>query len=255
MLPLRLYSFTCVCVLTVPACVSAVTSETVVGVAGRSVTLPCRSEAMRQSGVGLCWGRGEPTLFTCRDILIKTAGDQVTYRKSDRYSVSSSPSDGVSYLSILNSQPSDSGFYHCRLERPGLFNDQILHVHLIIISRRSDVSDWPATQTYELSGDGDAEDLNAPPTTTAGSSRGDEPAERGSDVTGDDTTGPMVAPVQSPVQQVNSLQIFIGHTLRLSFIIFIPALMLTAAYRVWRTNQRAAADGKLNQSEEEDSSV
>lgn len=63
----------------------------------------------------------------------------------------------------------------------------------------------------------------------------------------------MVALVQMSVQQqVDSLQSFIGNTLRVSFIIFIPALLLTAAYRVWRTNQRAETDRRLNQSEEEE---
>ncbi|KAM7397403.1 hypothetical protein PAMA_005619 [Pampus argenteus] len=246
MLLLRLYTFTCIWIFTVPACVSTVTTETVVGVAGRKVTLPCHSEAMTQRGVEVCWGRGEPTLFTCHNTLIILAAGQVSYRRSYRYSVLSLLSDGVSSLSIVNSRPSDSGFYHCRVERPGLFNDQTFSVHLIIINPRSVVSDSSVTETSELSGD-----LNTPPTTTTGCVM----EGTGSDVTGDNTVGPVVALVQSPVQQVNSLHIFIGHTLRLSVIIFIPALLLTAAYRVWRTNQRAATDWRLNQSEEEDSSV
>lgn len=46
-----------------------------------------------------------------------------------RYSSSSSS------LTIINSRPSDSGFYHCRVQLPGLFNDQTSTVHLIIINR------------------------------------------------------------------------------------------------------------------------
>ncbi|XP_023255340.1 hepatitis A virus cellular receptor 1 homolog, partial [Seriola lalandi dorsalis] len=193
-----------------PAQVSAVTTETVVGVAGRRVTLPCRSEAVNKRGVEVCWGRGEPSLFTCHNTVMNTAGDQVSYRRSYRYSVSSSSS-----LSIFNSRPADSGFYHCRVQLPGLFNDQTSTVHLIIISPRSAVS-----------GDGDAENLNAPRTATSYSTR-DVTGETGSDVS--NTTEPMVAQVQSAVQQqqVNSLHMFIGNTVRLSFIIFIPALLLT----------------------------
>ncbi|XP_042339343.1 hepatitis A virus cellular receptor 1 homolog, partial [Plectropomus leopardus] len=134
---LLLHTFTCVCVL--PAGVSAVTTETVVGVAGRKVTLPCRSEAARKRGLDVCWGRGEPSLFTCHNTVIHTAGDQVSYRKSYRYSSSSSSSP--SSLSIFNVRPSDSGFYHCRVQLPGLFNDQTSTVHLIIISPRSVISD------------------------------------------------------------------------------------------------------------------
>ncbi|XP_051250822.1 T-cell immunoglobulin and mucin domain-containing protein 4-like [Dicentrarchus labrax] len=252
MLSLFLRAFTSFCFLSAPARVSAVTTETVVGVAGRIVTLPCLSEAVSQKGVEVCWGRGEPSLFTCHNTVINGAGEQITYRKSYRYSVSSSSS-----LSILSSRPSDSGFYHCRVQVPGLFNDQTSTVHLIIINPRSVVSDGR-----------EAENLNAPQTTTAteyrtgrqGFIRRDVTEQTGSDVTGDNTTGPMVAQVQSSVnkqQQVNSLQIFIGNTLRVSFIIFIPALLLTAAHRVWRSNQRpeTESDRRLNQSEEEDSSV
>lgn len=66
-------------------CVSAVATETVVGVAGQVVKLPCRLEEARQSGVEVCWGRGQPSLFTCHNTLINGAGGQVTYRQSDRY--------------------------------------------------------------------------------------------------------------------------------------------------------------------------
>ena len=73
--------------VSVAARVSAVTTETVVGVAGRRVKLPCRSEAASQRGVEVCWGRGEPSLFTCHNTVINAAGDQVSYRKSYRYMV------------------------------------------------------------------------------------------------------------------------------------------------------------------------
>ncbi|XP_033503894.1 hepatitis A virus cellular receptor 2 homolog isoform X3 [Epinephelus lanceolatus] len=177
---LLLHTFSCVCVLT--AGVSAVTTETVVGVAGRKVTLPCRLEAVGQKGVEVCWGRGEPSLFTCHNTVINTAGDQVLYRKSYRYSSSSSSSS----LTIINSRPSDSGFYHCRVQLPGLFNDQTSTVHLIIINPRSVVSD--------SSDGGDTVTLNAP--YTAGYDTRDVTEVTGSDVTGEDTTGPMVALVQ-----------------------------------------------------------
>ncbi|XP_040907962.1 hepatitis A virus cellular receptor 2 homolog [Toxotes jaculatrix] len=235
MLWLLLHAFTSVCVLTGPARVSAVTMETVVGVAGRRVMLPCRSDAVSQSGVEVCWGRGEPSLFTCHNTVINTAGDQVSYRRSYRYSVSSSSS-----LSIFSSRLSDSGFYHCRVQLPGLFNDQTSTVLLIIISPHSVVS-----------AAGDAENLNAPQTAMSYATR-DLTEDGGSDV--GSTTEPMVALVQSAVEHElgNGLQMFIGNTVRLSFIIFIPALLLTAAYRVWRFNQRSQTDRRLNQSEQEE---
>ncbi|XP_038565627.1 hepatitis A virus cellular receptor 1 homolog [Micropterus salmoides] len=229
MLSLLLHTFTSVCVVTV------VTAETVVGVAGRTVTLPCLSEAASQGGVEVCWGRGKPSLFTCHNAVINAAGEQVTYRRSYRYSMSSSSS-----LDIFNSRTSDSGFYHCRVQLPGLFNDQTSTVHLIIITPRSVVS--------ETSGSPNA------PRTTAGYTRG-RLTETGNDVTGESATGPMVAQVQASVQQqqqLNSLQSFVGNTVRVSFIVFIPALLLTTCYRVWIYRQRSETDGSLNQSEGEE---
>lgn len=78
------FNIYCCVFVSAPARVSAVTTETVVGVAGRKVMLPCRSEAVNQKGVEVCWGRGEPSLFTCHNAVIYTAGGQVTYRKSYR---------------------------------------------------------------------------------------------------------------------------------------------------------------------------
>ena len=67
------------------ASVSAVAKETVVGVAGEVVTLPCRSGTVRQSGVEVCWGTGEPSVFNCHNTLINGARDHVKYRRSHRY--------------------------------------------------------------------------------------------------------------------------------------------------------------------------
>ncbi|XP_054482250.1 uncharacterized protein LOC129113797 [Anoplopoma fimbria] len=184
-------------------------------------------ESGRSGGV---LGRGQPSLFTCQDMVIHAAGDRPTYRKSLRFSVSSSSS-----LTIFGSRPSDAGFYHCRVLLAGLFNDQTTSVHLILIQPRSDVSD---------SSDGDDDgNLNAPHTPGY--------ITWGSDVTGENSTGPMEPLVQSSVnqQQVNSLQSFLGNTLRVSFIIFIPALLLTAAYGVWRSESN-----RRSQSEEEENS-
>ncbi|XP_026166072.1 hepatitis A virus cellular receptor 1 homolog [Mastacembelus armatus] len=238
MLSLLRYLFTSVCVsITVLTCVAAaVTMETVVGFAGRRVTLPCRLEEKNQRGVEVCWGRGEPSLFTCHNTVVNAAGEQMFYRKSYRYSVSPSSS-----LSILSARPSDSGLYHCRVQLPGLFNDQISTVHLIIINLLSDSS---SEETSELPGGNGA--TNTLLTTTSYS------RETGSDVS---NTGPMVGLIQSAVQQpVNSLQTYIGNTVRLSLIVFIPALLLTAVHRVWRSQQRPETDGGPNRSEDEEES-
>ncbi|XP_012722070.2 uncharacterized protein LOC105929023 [Fundulus heteroclitus] len=237
MLPLLLHSLASLCVLSGPFPVSAVATDTVVGVAGQVVELPCRLEEASKSGVDVCWGRGKPSLFTCHNTLINAAGDQVTYRQSRRFSVSSS----TSALSISGSQLSDAGFYHCRVQLPGLFNDQTSTVHLIIIRSHSVIS--------EHLGPDDVEEFTSPDMNTDFT-----PEQRGSDVTGGGGTEPMVALVQSHLQEepVNSLQTFIGSTLRLAFIVFIPAVLLAAAHRVWRSERRAETD-RSDQSEEEQS--
>lgn len=228
-------------VLSVPLSMSAVAIETVVGVAGQVVKLPCHLEAGRRSGVEVCWGRGKPSLFTCHNTLINAAGDQVTYRQSPRFSVSSS----TSTLSISGSQLSDAGFYHCRVQLPGLFNDQTSTVHLIITSRPAP----PVTSKH--AGREDVKRSNKPHSTTSFTAQ-----QRGSDVTGGAGTEPMVALVQNHIQQEagNTLQTFVGSTLRLAFIIFLPAVLLTAAYRVWRSKQGAETEGRTDQSEEEEES-
>ncbi|CAL8266590.1 unnamed protein product [Merluccius merluccius] len=86
--------------------------ETVIGMAGRGVTLPCSSEA---SHGAVCWGRGKPSLFNCHNTLLVTNGVQVTYRASYRYRLLSDAGRDVS-LTIYNTRQADSGFYHCRVQ-------------------------------------------------------------------------------------------------------------------------------------------
>ncbi|XP_029028577.1 hepatitis A virus cellular receptor 1 homolog isoform X2 [Betta splendens] len=232
MLTLLLLVF--VSIVTAVHVAGAVTMETVVGVAGGEVELPCRLEAANQEGVDVCWGRGEPSLLTCHDAVVHGAGHQVYYRRSHRLSVSSS------FLYIMKSQPSDAGFYHCRLQLPGLFNDQTSTVHLIIIiSPSSEVIDSSSKESLKSSDGQEARNLNAPHTDASYSTA--VVMETGRD---GNTTAAQVAQVQSSVrqQQMNSLQFFICNTVRLCFIIFIPALLLTAAYRVWRLEQRPHSD-------------
>ncbi|KAM9332772.1 hepatitis A virus cellular receptor 2 homolog [Pholidichthys leucotaenia] len=226
---LLLQIFTCVCLL---SGVSAVTTETVVGVVGGKVNLPCRLAAAKQGGVEVCWGRGEPSLFTCHNTVINRSAERTTYRRSNRYSVSFSSSS----LSIFHLEPSDSGFYHCRLQLPGLFNDQTSTVHLIIID--------PAPKSVKISQLKDTRKLKKPQTTTSYVTEN----------TGSDVTEPMVALVQSRVhrQQVGSLQMFIGSTVKVSFIVFVPVLLLTAANRVWRAKQRPEEPSVEPQEEEEE---
>ncbi|KAM9782052.1 hepatitis A virus cellular receptor 1 homolog [Syngnathus typhle] len=211
-------------VITYVAAVWAGPAETVLGVAGRRVALPCRVATAKPGDVHVCWGRGQPAVFSCHNMLLNAAGARVTYKTSYRYSLSSTPS-GPPALSIYNVRSSDSGLYHCRVQLPGLFNDKTFSVFLIVLKGN----------------------LNAPPTTQGGTLE----AGTGSDVTQilwdstvDDTTGPAVARVQAPVRRHdgNNLPMFLGNTLRMAFIVFIPAVILTAAYRMRRSIRKVTID-------------
>uniref|UniRef100_A0A3P9HH47 Ig-like domain-containing protein n=1 Tax=Oryzias latipes TaxID=8090 RepID=A0A3P9HH47_ORYLA len=214
--------------------VSATATETVVGVAGGDVTLPCRCRAAQQVGVEVCWGRGEPSIFSCHNAVISGTGNHVTYRRSKRYSMSSSSS-----LSISSSRPADAGFYHCRVHLPGLFNDQVSIVHLLIIRPPPLISQHPTDKDEENSGAGHT-------------TKSDFMVPTGSDVTDGNNPDVVVALVQSQVQQENSLHFFIGNTLRFSFFIFIPLLVSALFYRVWRSNLRFPTNTRPDQPEDED---
>ncbi|XP_056141474.1 hepatitis A virus cellular receptor 1 homolog isoform X2 [Lampris incognitus] len=228
-----IYTFTAVYALI--GCVLA-HMETVVGVAGRTVTLPCHSTAMSQDGVGVCWGRGQPTVFTCQRAVIDTSGTTVLYRKSSRYTLSSRVSQGDVSLSIHQTRLSDSGFYHCRIQLPGLFNDQTSSIHLIIVNGgvtadpQLPVPSKPFIQTPVVT------HMEAETTSYT------TPSYTGSDVAGEETMVPKVAQVKTPKEEaslhLHRLEAFLGNTLRLAFVVFIPALLLLTAYRLLRSKHR-----------------
>ncbi|GAA6224583.1 T-cell immunoglobulin and mucin domain-containing protein 4-like [Lates japonicus] len=215
-------------------------SSRVVGRTGQDVTLPCRYEVKEHGPQSVCWNRGDLPLQECNNRLIATGKLRVKEetRVSSRYQLQGQLDEGDVSLTILNLTELDAGRYGCRVRVRGPFNDLKYHIDL-------NVEKAPITTTIAGKRGSDV-------TTWKGS---DVTTWRGSDVT---PTEPMVTLVQEmwstavQQQQVNSLQMFVGNTVRLSFIIFIPALLLTAAYRVWRTNQKPETDRRLNQSEEEE---
>ncbi|XP_056450404.1 hepatitis A virus cellular receptor 1 homolog isoform X2 [Gadus chalcogrammus] len=235
----------------------AVATETVVGVAGRRVTLPCSAEAESKGGV--CWGRGKPSLFACHNALLITNGVQVTHRASYRYSLPSEASAGDVSMAILHSRQADSGFYHCRVQVPGLFNDHIYKVHLIIVEAPEQAA-RPARPalTESFTDTTKADPAEAGPTEAhPGDTITDATEESGSGEAWDSMVEPVVALVKRSQQsdlQRGSLWGFIGSTFRLSFIIFIPALLLTVGYRLMRSQQRQW-NGRRIPSDLEDNSL
>ncbi|XP_055735492.1 hepatitis A virus cellular receptor 1 isoform X2 [Salvelinus fontinalis] len=107
--------------------------ETVVGVAGRTVSLIYRYDTATLGLTEVCWGRGaHPSLFGCENTVIATNGVEVTYRRSYRHRLPGKLRSGDVSLIIYNVEEGDSGFYHCRVAQSGLFNDLTHTVHLIV---------------------------------------------------------------------------------------------------------------------------
>ncbi|KAK3524422.1 hypothetical protein QTP70_027974 [Hemibagrus guttatus] len=104
---------------------------TVVGLVGDTVTLPCEYDVGHYGLLNVCWGRDQ-SWFSCEHTLIATDGLTVNYRQSNRYSLPTKLQHGDVSLTIKKAQKTDTGFYVCRIEIPGLFNDLSYSFYLII---------------------------------------------------------------------------------------------------------------------------
>ncbi|KAF4077351.1 hypothetical protein AMELA_G00207180 [Ameiurus melas] len=106
---------------------------TLVGLVGDMVTLPCKYEVSTYGISNVCWGRGQ-SWFNCEHTLITTDGLMVNNRALNRYSLPSKLQHGDVSLTIKEAQKADTGFYVCRIEIPGPFNDLSYSFYLIIIN-------------------------------------------------------------------------------------------------------------------------
>ncbi|XP_039883026.1 hepatitis A virus cellular receptor 1 homolog isoform X2 [Simochromis diagramma] len=201
-------------------------SVEVKGHTGQDITLSCKYDRKYHGALSACWQRGEIPARGCSNQLISTDGLRVETRAPSRYELLGRLEDGDVSLTIKSLTEGDAGRYGCRVEIPGWFNDEKHHIDVSVVT---------------------APHIFTTITTVVG--------QTGSDVT---ATGSM--PTQTPtevritaVQQEDHLENFIWNSVRLTFIIFIPAL-LTAAHRVWRRDQRLQTDIRLNQSDKEEGS-
>nr|XP_023689663.1 uncharacterized protein LOC111855161 isoform X1 [Paramormyrops kingsleyae] len=110
--------------------------ELVVGYAGDQVTLHCKYSVETHGVASACWGRGSVPLFKCRDTIVSTDGAKVTFRTSARYQLRNGMEGGDVSLTIVNITEQDSGNYGCRVEIPGLFNDEKYNFHLLVSDAR-----------------------------------------------------------------------------------------------------------------------
>ncbi|XP_045895470.1 T-cell immunoglobulin and mucin domain-containing protein 4-like [Micropterus dolomieu] len=207
--------------------------SSVVGQTGQSVTLSCKYDISKHGAQHVCWGRGEIPTLGCGDQLVSTDGHKVRTRASSRYQLLGRLEAGDVSLTILDLTETDAGRYGCRVRVQGPFNDNKHHLDLIVERAPLHTSTVRSTTISALTGSDVTESKPTEVTWAKEVTRAPEM---------------WITAVQQQ-QQVNSLQSLFGNTVRVSFIVFIPAVLLITCYRVWRRNQ---TDRRLNQSEEED---
>ncbi|XP_069808776.1 hepatitis A virus cellular receptor 1 homolog isoform X2 [Dendropsophus ebraccatus] len=111
-------------------------SEYVIGING-TVTLPCKYSTSKGTYT-TCWGRHKcsPLQVYCTSTILETKGPEVTRRTSDRYQLLGNISQGNVSLTITGATKQDEGTYCCRVEIPGLFNDEMTDVTLKVNDRQ-----------------------------------------------------------------------------------------------------------------------
>ncbi|CAH6786476.1 Havcr2 [Phodopus roborovskii] len=100
---------------------------------GKNAYLPCRY-TLPSSGtpVPVCWGKGPCPWSQCSNGVLSTDERKVTYKKSGRYQLRGNFLKGDVSLTIENVTVDDQGIYCCRVEFPGLGNDEKSNLRLVI---------------------------------------------------------------------------------------------------------------------------
>nr|XP_025974467.1 hepatitis A virus cellular receptor 2 isoform X1 [Dromaius novaehollandiae] len=145
------------------------------GVVGQNITVPCSYHVKGRADITtMCWGRGACPASKCWQPIIWTDGWKVTTQSSERYQLEGNLPKGNVSLTIVNAEEADSGTYCCRVEIPGLFNDQTTN-HRVVIEKARITTPSPHTYTSEqTSAPGTASDSSLTITTTWPSVSGSE---------------------------------------------------------------------------------
>ncbi|XP_036604472.1 hepatitis A virus cellular receptor 1 homolog isoform X2 [Trichosurus vulpecula] len=117
------------CILMVLLAGPSMSMQTVRGIVGQSVTLPC-TYSVKDGVTSMCWGRGWCPLNGCSNEILWTDGHKMTFQHSNRYHLKEDLSKGIVSLTIANLTEADAGMYCCRVEIAGWFNDQKVTVKL-----------------------------------------------------------------------------------------------------------------------------
>uniref|UniRef100_A0A8C0VYB5 Ig-like domain-containing protein n=1 Tax=Castor canadensis TaxID=51338 RepID=A0A8C0VYB5_CASCN len=92
---------------------------------GQNAYLPCSyTPSTLGKLVPVCWGKGPCPVLSCQNLLLRTDEKNVNFQKSRRYELKGKLHKGNVTLTILNVTLADSGTYCCRVEIPGLMNDE-----------------------------------------------------------------------------------------------------------------------------------
>ncbi|XP_064243824.1 hepatitis A virus cellular receptor 1 homolog isoform X2 [Passer domesticus] len=200
---------------------STVSGFIVMGEAGQNITVPCHySVRNRDSITSMCWGRDRCPSSKCSQPIIWTDGWRVTEQHSSRYQLKGDLQKGDVSLTIVDARETDSGSYCCRVEIPGLFNDQLINLEVVVRKGPGSTSESSSTVTRTWPSDSASE---APQTAST-------PCSGPSDCL-DVTANLQNTSVSLPRQQHPEHGLYIGLGLCAALLLLlILALLLTKQY-------------------------
>ncbi|XP_032885559.1 hepatitis A virus cellular receptor 1 homolog isoform X2 [Amblyraja radiata] len=113
--------------------VALATGSQVRGYPGQAITLPCHYSVQMNGKTKMCWGRGQCRPFGCGSELIKTNGETVTSAGSEKYQLGGNIEQGDVSLTIKQLRKEDGGWYCCRVQFTGPFNDGKVNLNVLVL--------------------------------------------------------------------------------------------------------------------------
>ncbi|XP_032885392.1 hepatitis A virus cellular receptor 1 homolog [Amblyraja radiata] len=113
--------------------VALATGPQVRGYLGQAITLPCHYSVRTYGKTAMCWGRGQCPTFGCGSELINTNGVTVTSVGSEKYQLGGNIEQGDVSLTIKQLRKEDGGWYCCRVQFSGPFNDGKVNMNFLVL--------------------------------------------------------------------------------------------------------------------------